>query len=188
MFQSKKKAAIKALQSQKEKLKNTDTYFNNIWVLKTSEILKKYFGEKSAFYLHSQNLRSQIMTSNRKDFTEIKNMFKSSMEKFIDECVEYINEHGAYKEQSQNFLSKIKVGWFVGLVFTGGTIVFFAGKSCNELERKQDIRDMQNKIEQIQVKMQNLKDSIRLLQSADTIPNKKPKPPSDNKQNGVPVK
>lgn len=127
MFNSKKKAAIKALQRQKEKLKYNDTYLTNVWVLQTSEILKKYLGSNSDFYKSAQQMKLQIAASNTAEFNENKRYYQDRAKRFIDGCIQYIHENGIVKERKPNFLTSISDelvwGIYIGTVY----VAFYVG-------------------------------------------------------------
>ena len=88
---------------------------------------------------------------------------------FIDSCIEFINEQGIYKESTENFLSKIKVDWLVAFIFTGGSILFYAGWFFADLNNRSNMKDLQNSNKQLEMKNNELRDSIKFYQLSDTV-------------------
>ena len=92
--------------------------------------------------------------------------------------MEYIEKYGVYKKPTDNPMSKIKANWFVALVFSGGLIVFYAGCFFANLNNHSDMKDLQNSKMEIQIKINELRDSVRLNRPSDSIPDEQTKTPS----------
>jgi phosphoribosyl-ATP pyrophosphohydrolase len=181
MIKSEKKTAIKALLKQREKLEDNDIYKSRLWAIKTSEIVRKYFGETSGFFTHSQKFDSQAMTKNTSDFLYFKDKFKSSMQTFIDECIDYINTNGVFKDHSTNFLSTVKVDWLVAGAIALVNALFWGGYFFSELNHKTEKQEMKAGVEELQKKITTLSDSITLLKATKDSADKNAQPKGSGK-------
>ncbi len=181
MFDSKKKKAIKALEAQKAKIDNPEHYNDVIWVAQTADIVKKYIGEKSALYnvilrFKFSILDTGMLTKQQKQYEFAQK--ERDAKKLVENCIEYINTNGVYKEPIDNPLSKIKANWLVAFVFTGGSIIFSAGWFFANLNNRNDMKDLQNSSNQMQIKINELRDSIRLNRTPNGVPDEQAKTPN----------
>jgi len=182
MSDSKKVKAVSELFEQQTKLETINSLEFDVWIVKTTQIIKTFLGDDSEFYKRMKQFnftKKYDKNSNVKQDILVNIAIAHGI---LVSCMEHIDNHGIYEKPSDNFLSKIKANWFVALVFTGGTIVFSAGWFFSNMNSRSDIKDLQNSIKQMQSKINELRDSIRLYRPSDSIPDKQTKPPSKKGQ------
>ena len=104
------KKAIEILQNQKLKLDNPNILKDETWVSQTASYIKDFFGENSTEYSFISNFNFKIPFNQYDSKTfPLRIMTEKTLKckKYLENCIETINDKGLYKKPKRNFLNTI---------------------------------------------------------------------------------
>jgi hypothetical protein len=136
-----KKKSIEILKSQKAKIDDPNHKNDTNWVFQTASYIKDFFGKDSTEYDFIRNFQFEVNYSvyDSPDIIlrEIKEK-NDQAKRFIDNCIETINQKGLTKGNEGNFLQKFNDTWLstllVLLLTTVATVSFMLGKYISNVE------------------------------------------------------
>jgi len=140
----KPKQAIKILERQRDRISDPKFPNDETWVFQTTEHIKDFFGESSSQFAFISQFSFSVIghpsTSDEKWRYELDSK-KRKAERFIDTCIETINDKGLYKPPKQNFLAGLGDTWLVIIFGTVVPALFFGGVWIGEY--RSDIKNIE---------------------------------------------
>ena len=136
--------AIEILVRQKNKLSDIQGVADYTWLTQTSSYVGLFFSKESPQYKFISGYRFGI-------YAEVKHSVPE-FERFINNCIEYIEDNGIYKPDKTNFLFRLDYRWVLGsltavLIFTA-TASYKIGQALYRSElhnENQKLRDSLNR-------------------------------------------
>ncbi|MBK7872948.1 MAG: hypothetical protein IPJ74_20915 [Saprospiraceae bacterium] len=156
------KKAIAILKKQRNKLTDPKHYNDENWVSQTASFIKDFFGDHSLEYGFIKQFKFYVRSSNWDSEEDIKRWLSEKPKqaiKFLDNCIETLEDKGLYKKPKINFLSRLgdTALWAIISLGLPGliTIGFFFGNMYSD---KQNI--------ELRRENKSLKDSISVLKAS----------------------
>lgn len=161
MSDSKKIKAVWELKEQLTKLDTINSLEFDVWIVKTTQIIKTYLGDDSEFYTMMKNF------SFTKNYSKPANIEVDIVvnigiaSDLLFNCIEYINNHGTTK----------KTNWIYTLIFRDWVLLFFtvllglfiAGWYAHDYV---NWNTDQKQIDQLNNTVTTLRDSVQMLQDS----------------------
>ena len=121
-----KKQAIHNLTQQITKLDDFDYIKKETWQPQTAEYIKQYFGEESNQYkfITAFNFTAQGTNLSPDDQKKLK---AEKAKLFLQEAIEFLQNHGLYKKPKKNFLEGLNNAFLSGIILLGVNALFWGG-------------------------------------------------------------
>jgi hypothetical protein len=173
----KKEAAINILNKQKDKLDDVNNLVNDTWRTQTVSYIKMLFGETSPEYSFIYHFQMYYDYDTKVDETKGR---IPQLSKYIDNCIETINDKGLYREQKKNFLSRLPDTWPIPILsiaipslFIGGTLWGKKLSDTQNIELKMENKDLKSRLPKVFSIPQNANNVISSETQSDTASNNK---------------
>jgi len=124
------KKAISILLRQKSKLLDKNFYKDENWVFQTASYIKDFFGDNSTEYSFISRFTFTIKVLNVTPADEKRRLLAEKEEsaiKFLDNCIETLQNKGIYKSDKNNFLRNLDNATIIGLIIFFGSTLFGIG-------------------------------------------------------------
>lgn len=102
-----KDKAIKILKTQSEKLNDVNN-LDNLWSIETRTYIEKFFGQDSEQLKYVKEFKWRPSVSSEPV------LYRPTMVKFLNNCIETISNIGVYKPPTENWFSKLP-NWSINL-------------------------------------------------------------------------
>ncbi len=150
--------AIQILERQRDKVDDASIPNDEVLVFQTAEYIKTFFGETSEQYNFISRYSFWVKYTSMDDMVDVRRWMKErplQFKRFLNDCIEFINDNGLYKLPKKNFLANINNGVLIPLVLFILPIIFFSGKMVGEnVKNKEELK--------IEKNYQDLRDSVTL--------------------------
>lgn len=125
-----RKKAKAILLKQKSKLTDINYYNDENQVFQTGSYIKDLFGENSTEYNFISRFTFTIKVMSNTTVDERRQLLiekEESAIKFIDNCIETIENKGLYKSEKVNFLKSLDNSTLIGVIIFFGSTIFAIG-------------------------------------------------------------
>lgn len=145
------KQAISIIQSQIDKLKNSNENRNFSWTNETRAYIVEFFGKDSEqnSYFNDFNSWWKLIPSIDKDFPESIDNNEKNVIKFLEGCIDIIKNIGIVKKPKVNYLHTLPE-WVITMVLPSLIVLgIMIGKYLNDVENLK----LTNKIELLEIQI-----------------------------------
>jgi hypothetical protein len=154
-----KKLSKELLLKQIDKLGKPQFQTNEIWINKTSSLIKDFFGDNSEEYkfITRFQYKKELITAGAIGRLVITNT--KEVTQFLNDCMDTLDHKGLYRELRTNFVMRLDNGTLVALIFgllaILGPTCFAWGKYSSDLqniELKQQVKAQQDSIKTLRIR------------------------------------
>ena len=144
-----KDKAIKILEVQLKKLRDINN-LDNLWSIETRTYIEKFFGQDSEQLKYVKDFKW------RPSVASDPISYRPTMEKFLNNCIETIQNIGLYKAHSENWFSKLP-NWIINLGLPALCFVSFGVgvlfTTNNNYELRKENSELKEKLSLISLKI-----------------------------------